>query len=103
MNERRDPSAPDRRRTLARPGGRRASDPQAEWVNISLYAERYGISRYTVYKWLDAKVLRFYEAPGVLRIRNLPPDEHAALLALEHNSPVVCASVCVREISSSTT
>lgn len=50
--------------------------PRAEWVTVTAYAHRFGISRATVYKWLDAKLLETYRLRHVLRVRNLPPDQH---------------------------
>jgi hypothetical protein len=72
VSDRRNPQQPDRRRTLARPGGRRASDPPAEWITIAAYAVRYGVNRHIVYKWLAAHLLDIYEVGSLLRIRNLP-------------------------------
>lgn len=90
MNERRDVAKPDRRRTLSRPGGRRATDPPADWISIAAYAVRYGVNRHTVYKWLDADILDTYQAGSILRIRNLPPDQH-------HK----CAPACATETAAS--
>lgn len=75
MDDRRDPSQPDRRKT-ARVGGRRANDPPPDWISISAFARKYGVDRSIVYKWLRAQVLDTYEVGTLLRIRNLPPDQH---------------------------
>jgi hypothetical protein len=75
--DRRDPDRPDRRKS-SRPGSRRADDPPPDWLSISDFAKRYGIDRGTVYKWLRAQLLDVYRVDTLLRIRNLPPDQHAA-------------------------
>lgn len=64
---------PDDRRLLPRGGGRRAADPPAEWVSITVYAKKHGVSRVTVYKWLSLKLLDTYQAGRVVRIFNKPP------------------------------
>jgi excisionase family DNA binding protein len=46
------------------------------WVSITQYAHTYGISRSTVYKWLDAHLLITYRKGRVLRIKDAPPDQH---------------------------
>jgi len=75
-DDRRDPTQPDRRKDGNRRGGRRADDPQAAWLTIAAYARLYGIGRDTVYKWLSADLLWTYRVGPILRIRNLPPDQH---------------------------
>jgi hypothetical protein len=69
------------RRYHPRPGGRRADDPPAEWINISDYAKRYGVARGTVYDWLHEGLLWTYEVGTITRVRNLPPDDHPAARA----------------------
>ena len=65
------------RRALPR-GGRRSTDPPAEWLSITAYAQQYGVTRGTVYKWLTSNLLCTYRLGPVRRIRNLPPDQHAS-------------------------
>lgn len=72
MSERRE----DNRRRLPRPGGRRADDDPPEWVTISSYADRFGVNRTTVYKWLGEGLLETYRVGALVRVRNVPPDEH---------------------------
>jgi excisionase family DNA binding protein len=69
------------RRSFPRPGGRRATDPPADWLSITDFAARYGVHRATVYKWLSANLLHIYRVGGLTRIRNLPPDEHRAVVS----------------------
>lgn len=87
--ERRDPKNAERRTMLPRRGGRRETDPPADWVTISAFARRYGIDRHTVYKWLDARILQTYAVGKLLRIRNLPPDQH--------RPSSMCAPACMGE------
>lgn len=68
------------RRLSPRVGGRRASDIPAEYVTVTEFARRYGVGRDTVHKWIGAGILRFYRVETVVRVRNLPPDQHKALL-----------------------
>jgi hypothetical protein len=75
-HDRRDPDRADRRQTSMRAGGRRATDPPADWVSVSDYAARYGIDRSTVYKWLGEELLEIYRVGSLLRIKNLPPNQH---------------------------
>jgi hypothetical protein len=42
-------------------------------VSITRYADIYGVSRPTVYKWLDAGLLIVYRVDGVVRVMNQPP------------------------------
>jgi hypothetical protein len=95
VSDRRNPQQPDRRRALARPGGRRATDPPAEWITITAFADRYGVNRHIVYKWLANKLLDIYEVGSLLRIRNLPPDQHDA--AAKNKSATKCAPTCAPE------
>jgi excisionase family DNA binding protein len=46
------------------------------YLSIAGYARTYGISRHTVYKWLEAGVLQTYRVDTLVRIKNVPPDEH---------------------------
>jgi hypothetical protein len=78
IEDRRDPCRPDRRK-VPRPGGRRETDEPCEWLSISDYARRYGVDRATVYKWLRADILLIYRVKTLVRIRNLPPDQHRPL------------------------
>lgn len=73
--DRRDPLRSDRRR-MPRPGGRRTDDPPPDWVSITEFAQRYGVTRGKVYEWLAAKILWTYQVGTLTRIRNLPPDDH---------------------------
>lgn len=74
MSDRRE----DDRRRLPRPGGRRADDPPADWISIAEYADRYGVHWHTVSKWVKAGILESYRCAKVVRIRNLPPDQHSS-------------------------
>lgn len=47
---------------------------EAEWMTISAYAIKYGVSRNTVYKWLEADLLEVLDALGVRRLRDKPPQ-----------------------------
>ena len=58
------------------PAGSRAGPPRAQWLSVTAYADVYGVTRATVYKWLRAHVLQTYALGRILRIRNLPPDQH---------------------------
>lgn len=62
---------------MPRLGGRRATDDQPDWLSISAFARKYGIDRTTVYKWLSCELLLTYRVGNLLRVRNLPPDQHA--------------------------
>jgi hypothetical protein len=76
MPERRqqpDRRAPDRK------GGRRATDVQPEWISVGVFARLYGVDRRTVRKWLACELLDIYRVGALIRIRNLPPDEHAKM------------------------
>lgn len=46
------------------------------YLSIASYARTYGISRHTVYKWLDSGLLQTYRVDTLVRIKNLPPNEH---------------------------
>lgn len=81
--DRRDPARPDRR-IMMRAGGRRRSDPSAEWMSITRFAEKYAVHRKTVLKWLHADILLTYRVGSVLRVRDLPPDLQAELRKLDH-------------------
>lgn len=48
----------------------------SDWLSIAKYARTYGIDRGTVRKWLDAHLLETYRQDNILRIRNLPVDQH---------------------------
>jgi predicted site-specific integrase-resolvase len=55
------------------------SMPREEvWVTITRYADIHGVSRPTVYKWLDAGLLVVYRVDGVVRVLNQPPDRKTA-------------------------
>lgn len=75
MSDRRDPEQSTRRK-LARPGGRRAGDPPVEWLTVNEFADAYSVSRSTVHKWLRAEILEIYRVGALIRIRNLPPNQH---------------------------
>lgn len=52
------------------------------WVSVSRYAALYGLTRNTVYKLLDARLLETYRithgrTTPLIRIKNLPPDRHS--------------------------
>lgn len=48
--------------------------PTNAWLSVSAYARVWGVSRRTVYKWLDEGLLDSYTAPpSVIRIKNTPP------------------------------
>lgn len=64
------------RRRFPRAGGRRAGDPPAEWLSIQAYAECYGAHPNTVAKWVRSKILEVYRIGRMVRIRNIPPDQH---------------------------
>jgi hypothetical protein len=44
------------------------------WVTITRYADIHGVSRPTVYKWMDAGLLIMYRVDGVVRVLNQPPQ-----------------------------
>lgn len=54
-----------------------ASTTEERWLCITDYAVAYGVTRPTVYKWLDAGILETYKVQRVIRIRNIPPDQHS--------------------------
>jgi hypothetical protein len=66
---------PDRR-APGRGGGRREYDEQPDWISVTRFAARYGVDRGTVYKWLGMQLLDIYRVGSLVRIRNLPPDQH---------------------------
>lgn len=43
------------------------------WISISRYAQLYGVSRPTVYKWLKAGLLQQYKVQRVIRVLNQDP------------------------------
>jgi hypothetical protein len=47
-----------------------------EWLTRRAYAVKYGVSRRTVWKWLDAGILESFRVGTLTRIRDLPPDQH---------------------------
>ncbi len=64
------------RRSPDRLGGRRANDPQPQWVSLSVYARIYGLDRATVYRLLRLTgVLDTYTVGSLRRIRNVPPRD----------------------------
>jgi len=81
--DRRDADQPDRRfSSRARVNtGRRDTDPPAEWLSVTAYARVHGVSRRTVQKWLRAAILKTYRVGTLIRIRNIPPDEHQSTCA----------------------
>lgn len=50
--------------------------PEPNWLSVTEYAASYGIDRSTVYKWLAAQLLETYREGTILRIKNLPIDQH---------------------------
>ena len=46
-----------------------------EWISISDYARKYGITRHTVYKFIGAGVVRFYKVGSLTRIYDAPPQQ----------------------------
>lgn len=48
------------------------------WISISRYAQLYGVSRPTVYKWLKAGLLETWKVRKVLRVLNQRPREDAS-------------------------
>lgn len=44
-----------------------------QWLCITDYAQQYGVSRPTVYKWMDAGLLVTYRVNSIIRIYNHPP------------------------------
>lgn len=65
-------TAQDRRRS-GRPGGRRISDVPPDWVSVTEYAYRHSVDRRTVYKWMRAGLIEFYQVELLIRIRNVAP------------------------------
>lgn len=47
--------------------------PAESWISISRYAQLYGVSRPTVYKWLRAGLLETWKVRRCVRIRNQKP------------------------------
>lgn len=45
----------------------------SDWLTISQYADAYAVSRPTVYKWLEAGLLTFFQVHRTIRVRNIPP------------------------------
>ena len=43
------------------------------WVSVTRYCELYDVNRKTVYKFLDAGLLRSWQVGRVLRVQNQPP------------------------------
>lgn len=48
----------------------------APWLSISAFARRYGVDRGTVHKWLNQKLLDHYRVGLIVRVKNIPPDQH---------------------------
>jgi len=47
--------------------------PPEVWVTITRYAVLYGVTRPTVYKWLECGLLEYYQAGAVVRVKNQLP------------------------------
>jgi excisionase family DNA binding protein len=45
------------------------------WISVRRYCEIYGLSRATVYKYLDSGLLESWQVGRVLRVKNEPPQE----------------------------
>jgi transposase-like protein len=45
------------------------------WLSVTAYAHAYGVSRTTVYKWLQLGRLGTFQTSYCRRIRNSPPTE----------------------------
>ena len=43
------------------------------WLRISDYARFYGVSRKTVYKWIESGLLETYRVGLTIRVRHQPP------------------------------
>lgn len=43
------------------------------WLSISAYARYYGVSRHTVWKWLQGGLLELYRVGRCVRVRHQPP------------------------------
>lgn len=43
------------------------------WISISRYAVIYGVSRPTVYKWLEAGLVEYLRVNRCVRVRNHKP------------------------------
>jgi hypothetical protein len=52
---------------------RMMTQTQAEWLSITLYAQRYSTNRKTVYKWLEAGLLETFRVGRCIRVLNQPP------------------------------
>jgi hypothetical protein len=78
MSDRRDPTRPSRRHA-PRAGGRRATDPPADYVTVGVFAAKYGVSRNTVKKWMRADILLIYRVGPLVRVRDMRPDLHLAV------------------------
>lgn len=47
---------------------------QAEaWLSITAYAEKYAVSRRTVYKWIDCGLVDAFKVERVIRLKDFPP------------------------------
>lgn len=68
MEERR---STDDRRTI-----RRSTLDRRTYLSIEAYARQWGVSRQTIYKWLDAELLEHYRFDGMVRIKNICPAHH---------------------------
>jgi DNA-binding transcriptional regulator YiaG len=56
-----DRDTPDRRKT---------------YLSIHAFAYEWGISRQTVYKWLECNLLEHDRKDGIIRIKNVNPEHH---------------------------
>lgn len=48
-----------------------------EWISITRYAQKYGIARHTLYKWMDAGIVEFFRVERCVRLRDRPPRQAA--------------------------
>ena len=49
-----------------------------QWLCITDYAAQYGVSRPTVYKWIDAGLVLTFKVDSVIRIYNQPPSPQSS-------------------------
>lgn len=66
----------DRRTTDDRRSHERESPDRRTYLSIEAYARQWGVSRQTIYKWLDADLLEHYRFDGLVRVKNICPSQH---------------------------
>lgn len=59
------------------------------WVSVMTYAEIHHVDRHTVYKWLDAGLLHYYQIGRLIRIKNEPPANEENQLRTTRQGPHV--------------